>query len=297
MVATRKAPMTTLTRSFLSIPLMLFVGCAPAASVTTGSGPGPAAPMSGYDAGLGPGPVVPPGPVGERCGNGVDDDSDGQVDEQCPCTPGQTQSCWPGDPSKRGNAPCIDGSQTCMPSGEFGVWGACLGAIIPSSLDECNGGPAPSGTECVPNELGEICNDNRDNDCDGLTDCADAAECGQAPNCATDVIRDGGGINGCRCVPGSTRFCHVEGECTWGQATCEPDGSWGPCMDAPPSVIPEACKGGFGGFGGLFGTDYDARCCVANGFCCDNQDYDYSLYDPTQPTHASIGNCGSVCAP
>jgi hypothetical protein len=44
------------------------------------------------------------------------------------------------------------------------------------------------------------------------------------------------------------------------------------------------------------GSAYDAACCVDAGRCCENLDYDYSLYDHTQGPHASVGNCGQVCA-
>jgi len=51
--------------------------------------------------------------------------------------------------------------------------------------------------------------------------------------------------------------------------------------------MPEACWNDLG--------DYDAACCIAQGFCCDNEEFDYTLYDPSLPTHASVGNCDSVC--
>ncbi|MCX8147603.1 MAG: hypothetical protein N3D84_04000, partial [Candidatus Woesearchaeota archaeon] len=31
----------------------------------------------------------------ELCGNNMDDDGDGQIDEGCACTPGQTRQCGP----------------------------------------------------------------------------------------------------------------------------------------------------------------------------------------------------------
>ena len=57
------------------------------------------------------------------------------------------------------------------------------------------------GTECDatpldPTETPEAtCNDQADNDCDGLTDCADTVDCGTAPNCLTCTDNDGDTYN------------------------------------------------------------------------------------------------------
>ena len=73
-----------------------------------------------------------PGACGNACGPvelcdpdhlGFDDNCDGQVDEGCPCTDGQSHWCFKGDPSYRGSSGCFDGTERC--SG--GVWGACQG--------------------------------------------------------------------------------------------------------------------------------------------------------------------------
>src|SRR3990172_5173934 len=60
----------------------------------------------------------------ERCGNGMDDNGNGQIDEDCPCTAGATQPCWAGPTATRGRGTCSDGTQTCMATG---FWGACTG--------------------------------------------------------------------------------------------------------------------------------------------------------------------------
>lgn len=56
----------------------------------------------------------------EVCGNGFDDDADGAIDEQCECTVGQTQPCFPEGPDD----PC-PGTQTCSGVGEIVSWGSC----------------------------------------------------------------------------------------------------------------------------------------------------------------------------
>ncbi len=71
----------------------------------------------------------------ERCGDGADDDCDGQVDEGCPCVAGSVQPCFAGPPGRRGVGVCRDGTQVCLGSG---AWGACLGGISPRA-DVCNG--------------------------------------------------------------------------------------------------------------------------------------------------------------
>ncbi len=138
----------------------------PDASAADGSGPSTDAGdmdadvMSVYDSGAGaPDGCVAPdagvcSPVAdgcsgtEVCDNGADDDCDGQVDEGCACAPGAVQPCFLGPPGRRHVGSCVDGTQRCEGSSEFGSWGACTGGISPST---------------------DVC-DSQDNDCNGCTD-------------------------------------------------------------------------------------------------------------------------------
>src|SRR5262249_2140836 len=95
----------------------------------------------------------------EQCDDGLDNNCNGVIDEDCFCTPGQVQSCFHGPPGRRGLGVCADGMQTCQGGAEFVSWGECMGGIQPKP---------------------ETCN-KADDDCNGLVDdglcCADSVQC------------------------------------------------------------------------------------------------------------------------
>ena len=105
---------------------------------------------SGFDAGPLP-PRSDAGPPGaEVCDNGLDDDADGQVEEDCNCSSGLTQSCFPGSPAQAGVGVCSFGLQRCIGDDEFASWGSCDGAGAPGAevcgngIDEdCSGADLP----------------------------------------------------------------------------------------------------------------------------------------------------------
>ena len=134
----------------------------------------------------------------ERC-NGLDDDCNGQVDEECECTPQETQSCFSGAPGSQGTGVCTAGEQTCQVRG---TWGRCEG-MQRSTAERCDGkdndcdgrvdenlvqqcGTREGGCDfgeqrCVDGEWGECtipsapdleeeCGDEQDNDCDGVAE-------------------------------------------------------------------------------------------------------------------------------
>ncbi|MHC4816156.1 MAG: putative metal-binding motif-containing protein, partial [Planctomycetota bacterium] len=77
---------------------------------------------------------TPGGGGNEVCGNGLDDDCDGMLDELCACTDGQTQSCWDGPVATKGVGQCMLGIQTCT----AGQWGPCTGQVSPTT-EICDG--------------------------------------------------------------------------------------------------------------------------------------------------------------
>lgn len=96
-------------------------------------------------------------PEREVCGNGLDDDGDGSIEEQCACAVGETNSCWPANVDQRGVGACRDGTQVCGGTAEFASFGACERAVLPSEdvpgngIDEdCNGTDAPLACDRLP---------------------------------------------------------------------------------------------------------------------------------------------------
>jgi hypothetical protein len=215
----------------------------------------------------------------ESCGDGLDNDGNGRVDEGCPCTSGQTQACWPGPPDQRNQGACHDGIQTCGGGDiEFIEWGPCEGATLPGSdsagdgLDsDCGGsdGPDESIADCGLNEFGEGCFNGHDEDCDGLIDCQDpdcaakcAAECvatedrcndGLDNDC--DMVIDCGDVN-CGDECGGSGLCVAEscvdavdndcdGRADCGDVDCAGNEACGGAVCVPPVLPDEYCWDGW----------------------------------------------------
>ena len=122
------------------------------------------------------------------CGDGLDNNCDGNKDETCQCAPKSTKPCG----SDVGE--CKKGKQTCSSTGK---WGPCIGGVQPKAKESCDGkdhtcnGIVDEGCPCdydnksegvcakaVRDKSGicvrpvdylttENCSDGKDNNCDG----------------------------------------------------------------------------------------------------------------------------------
>jgi hypothetical protein len=207
--------------------------------------------------------ATPCGPR-EVCNDGLDNNCDGRIDEECVCIPGTTSTCYEGPPSRAGVGVCNLGTQRCEGDGEFGRWGACAGSGQPQPvrcgegrdfactgvIDEgcacaagatrpCYGGPA--GTSGVGTCRGgtQSCSVSKGvaawSACEG--------EVTPAPDQCDGVDRDCDGdvLTGCGCTVGTSRGCYAGPMGTAGVGTCREGASrcvagagamgaeWGPC--------------------------------------------------------------------
>lgn len=160
-----------------------------------------------------------PGTCGPReiCNDGLDNNCNGQVDEECPCIPGQVIQCFDGPPALVGVGACTAGMQRCMGSGEFGMWSRCEGSVLPSA-DRCDG---------------------VDRDCDGNTSTGCGCTVGTTRGCYTGPMGTAG-VGTCRegvqrCVPSvgehRTEWGECEGQVLPAESRC--DGIDRACTGSP----------------------------------------------------------------
>jgi len=160
-----------------------------------------------------PGDTMPAKPPStkEKCGDGIDNDQDGQVDEGCGCKPGSTQKCFPW-PKLYTKGECRQGTQACKGGGEFGKWGPCVGAVTPKP---------------------EICGNGKDENCDGKDN-----PC--PPKCGDGKCN---GKENCKNCPQDCGKCCGNGKCEphYGEncQSCPQD-----CGKCPPKCGDGKCTGG-----------------------------------------------------
>lgn len=138
------------------------------------------------------------------CGNGLDDDGNGLVDDNCLCVAGRIQRCFVGSPTRAGRGVCSWGTQTCEGVQTDGSWGRCMGSGSAAATEACDG---------------------IDNTCDGNID----------ENCPCTP----GASRGCYSGPAMTSG---RGICHGGNQVCSPSGRWGSCTgEVTPAA--ETCDG------------------------------------------------------
>jgi hypothetical protein len=179
----------------------------------------------------------------EICGNGIDEDCDGVVDDGCE------------EPACTADAECPEG-QAC-------VAGACTGAS-PCGAERvlCAAGQVCVEGVCTTGECGaEICGNGTDEDCDGVVDdgceepaCTADAECDDGNACTEDrceagMCVTGGGVEICGndedddcdglVDDGCGSACRTSTECASGQVCVE-----GRCTSGDSSCVAEICGNG-----------------------------------------------------
>jgi hypothetical protein len=152
-------------------------------------------------------------PGQEVCNNGIDDDLDGLVDQNCPCTAGTTQTCYFGPKEGAGNV-CPSGVQTCS-ADEFPLWGPCqsTGAAFPEDVCECYPETCDNGKDDNCNgQVDEGCSVDFPVDIDG--DCVTVSCPAYAPYpVGCDLTMEGGDSRGCvASAPGSSEVYFQEGD-------------------------------------------------------------------------------------
>jgi hypothetical protein len=128
----------------------------------------------------------------DECGNGMDDDLDGSIDEGCFCGNGESQSCYSDTLATNLVGRCARGTQACRVEGsvEWGTWDDCEGDVTPGE-ESCEG---------------------TDEDCDGAVD--EGCPCTEGDARPCDVAE------------------FVSPPCIGGEQTCTEEGRWSGCEGA-----------------------------------------------------------------
>ena len=211
----------------------------------------------------------------EVCNNGLDDDCNGLVDDRCACLPGDRSPCYRGPAETRNVGRCVSGTMLCLGTGEFGMWGACDGDVLPATevcdpagVDENCNGAENEGCECAVGAPARSCGSSLGTCRPGTQACVDG-RLGACTGAVGPVPEDCDGVdNDCngRVDDGLTRTCgSAVGICTLGVQRCE-SGAWSSCVGA---VLPamETCNGVDDDCDGMVDQGLARACGSAVGAC------------------------------
>jgi len=123
-------------------------------------------------------------------------DAGARVDAGEPCSLGATRECYPADPTTLGAGACHAGTESCVPNGEFAVWGGTCAGFVGPGVEDC-------GDSRTGNGIDEDCDGTVDEDCCTLTTYARSTGftasgsmiCCDADHTASAVVDCGDGSN------------------------------------------------------------------------------------------------------
>ncbi len=184
----------------------------------------------------------PPGySATEICNDGLDNNCNGFTDEGCVCVVDAGVACWSGQPSA---CPadagaclgvCVRGTQKCGALADGGLgWGTCGGEVKPTAENTA-----------------AACTNGLDDDCDGLTDCAD-------PDCSGQKCGAG---NLLTCSAAACKCVVAGGTAETAEVTCG-DGKDNDCDGKIDCADPDCATGVACGSNGL---KCAAQACACSG--------------------------------